>query len=335
MKKYLATPIAIALGVALAGVGTVALASRNSSGTHTLASGNPVVSGTSISTTWANNTLGDISQALTDSLDRNGKGGMLSPLRVPNGSLSAPTLSWTNDTDTGLYLVGDAQPAMTVAGTQRQAWTSAGSSVTGTFSVSGASTLTGNTTVGGTLGVTGAATLSGGGTVAGGNFFLTASGAQGITKSNGALLIGPSDANETQFWRNGSLVGSFTATGFDNVSRPITSVATPTNATDAATKGYVDTGHSGAVVASGFMSAPGALSYNFGTSGVTHTASSGVYTVTLSASYANQVPVATLGNNAGSLRITSLSSNSFTVSTFDSAGVAADREFFFHVVRGP
>jgi hypothetical protein len=135
--------LALTLGVALAGVGTAALATRNSSGTYSLPSGNPVVGGTVISRDWANNTLGDIGQSLTDSLDRNGKGPMLAPLRVQNGSNAAPSLSFNNDQDTGLYLVGDANPAVTVAGAKRQEWTSTGTAVSGTLSVTGASTFTG------------------------------------------------------------------------------------------------------------------------------------------------------------------------------------------------
>ena len=39
--------------------------SRNGSGTYSLPSGNPVVTGTTISSTWANNTLTDIATALS------------------------------------------------------------------------------------------------------------------------------------------------------------------------------------------------------------------------------------------------------------------------------
>ena len=42
--------------------------SRNGSGTYTLPAGNPVVTGTTISSTWANNTLSDIQNALTQSI---------------------------------------------------------------------------------------------------------------------------------------------------------------------------------------------------------------------------------------------------------------------------
>lgn len=47
--------------------------SRNGNGTYSLPAGNPVVTGTTISSTWANNTLGDIATALTQSLANDGQ----------------------------------------------------------------------------------------------------------------------------------------------------------------------------------------------------------------------------------------------------------------------
>ena len=47
--------------------------SRNGSGTYTLPAGNPVVTGTTISSTWANNTLTDIQTALTQSIAADGQ----------------------------------------------------------------------------------------------------------------------------------------------------------------------------------------------------------------------------------------------------------------------
>jgi hypothetical protein len=47
--------------------------SRNGSGTYSLPVGNPVVTGTTISSTWANNTLTDIATALTGSLAADGQ----------------------------------------------------------------------------------------------------------------------------------------------------------------------------------------------------------------------------------------------------------------------
>ena len=46
---------------------------RNGSGVYALPAGNPVVTGTTISSTWANNTLNDISSALTASLAYDGQ----------------------------------------------------------------------------------------------------------------------------------------------------------------------------------------------------------------------------------------------------------------------
>jgi hypothetical protein len=47
--------------------------SRNGSGTYSLPAGNPVVTGTTISSTWANTTLTDIANALTGSLATDGQ----------------------------------------------------------------------------------------------------------------------------------------------------------------------------------------------------------------------------------------------------------------------
>jgi hypothetical protein len=47
--------------------------SRNGSGTYTLPAGNPVVTGTTISSTWANSTLSDIAATLTDSVAADGQ----------------------------------------------------------------------------------------------------------------------------------------------------------------------------------------------------------------------------------------------------------------------
>jgi hypothetical protein len=47
--------------------------SRNGSGTYTLPAGNPVVSGTTIASTWANTTLSDIANAITNSIASDGQ----------------------------------------------------------------------------------------------------------------------------------------------------------------------------------------------------------------------------------------------------------------------
>jgi len=58
---------------------------RNSQGLYTLPAGNPVVAGTLIEADWANPTLADIAQAITDSLPRNGTAPMTGPL-ILNGA---------------------------------------------------------------------------------------------------------------------------------------------------------------------------------------------------------------------------------------------------------
>jgi len=132
MIRRLAQFVPLALGLVaglILGAGYAAWASRGSSGTYTLPSGNPVVTGTTITSTWANNTLSDISTALTDSLSRNGYGGMLAPLRLTNGSVSAPSLGFTSDTNTGLYRGGADDIRITAGGADTAAFSAAAVSI--------------------------------------------------------------------------------------------------------------------------------------------------------------------------------------------------------------
>lgn len=89
---------------------------RNASGTYTLPGGNPVVSGTAISSTWANSTLSDIGTELTDSLDRSGKGGMLAPLQLVDGLVANPALAFTNELGSGLYRAGAGDVRLAILG---------------------------------------------------------------------------------------------------------------------------------------------------------------------------------------------------------------------------
>ena len=124
-------------------------ASRNSSGTYSLPSGNPVVTGTTISSSWANTTLSDLGSELTNSLDRSGRGAMLAPLKLPNGSVGAPSLTFDSDTDTGLSRGGPNILNAGVNGTLAQSWDTAGTSITNACSVAGATTLSGGATISG------------------------------------------------------------------------------------------------------------------------------------------------------------------------------------------
>lgn len=76
---------------------------RDSNGNYTLPAGNPVVSGTVIESVWANTTMEDVAEALTNSLDRYGNGGMLAPFAFADGSRFAPGATWLNEQTSGLY----------------------------------------------------------------------------------------------------------------------------------------------------------------------------------------------------------------------------------------
>lgn len=122
----------VLVGLALLGLGLDiglalrdALASRNSSGTMSAING-PYVAGTVISPATINARFADIETEVTDSLDRSGKGPMLAPLRLTNGTNALPSLTFDSDTDTGIYRVGADNPAVTVGGTKIQEWTSNG-----------------------------------------------------------------------------------------------------------------------------------------------------------------------------------------------------------------
>jgi hypothetical protein len=61
--------------------------SRNGSGTYSLPTGNPVVTNTVISSTWANNTLNDIASALTGSLASDGQTPATGNLNLGNNKI--------------------------------------------------------------------------------------------------------------------------------------------------------------------------------------------------------------------------------------------------------
>lgn len=62
--------------------------SRNGSGVYNLPAGNPVVTGTTISSTWANNTLSDIATALTNSIATDGQTAMTGNLPMGGNKIT-------------------------------------------------------------------------------------------------------------------------------------------------------------------------------------------------------------------------------------------------------
>lgn len=98
---------------------------RNASGVMSLVAGNPVIGGTTITTSWANTTLPDIATEITDSLDRSGKGPMLAQLKAFSGTLPAPGISWASELDSGLYRASSKHFGMAVNGVLVQRWNDA------------------------------------------------------------------------------------------------------------------------------------------------------------------------------------------------------------------
>lgn len=72
---------------------------RNGSSVYSLPAGNPVVPGTVIATTWANNTLTDIATALTNSLSTDGSTATVSMAgkTINGGTFASPTVSGIQD----------------------------------------------------------------------------------------------------------------------------------------------------------------------------------------------------------------------------------------------
>lgn len=181
----------LALGI-VAGYWPDSDAARNASGTYSLPSGNPVVTGTTITSTWANNTLSDLSTEMTSSLDRAGRGAMTAPLQCSSGSVSAPGLTFSGDTNTGLYRIAADNLGATVGGTQAQEWSVTesrfplGVTVLQDTTNAAGLTVTGNGTAAG-LSATGGATGNGlTGTAVGGS----GSGVIGTGFDTGAGVIG-------------------------------------------------------------------------------------------------------------------------------------------------
>ena len=70
--------------------------SRNGSGTYNLPAGNPVVTGTTITSSWANTTLSDMATALTGSIAADGQTPITGNLNMGTNKISNmadPTLA--------------------------------------------------------------------------------------------------------------------------------------------------------------------------------------------------------------------------------------------------
>jgi len=195
---------------------------RNGSGVYTLPAGNPVVPGTTIESTWANDTLEDVANELTNSLSRTGAGGMLAPFRIADGNVSAPGLSYLNETNTGLYRSGSGSAWMSVLGVNVAQFSTVGLTVP----AGKAFTAQGNASVGGTFAVTGAVTFSS-------TLALT-----GALTATGGVLGNITAASGTSTFNNVTINGDLDMNA--GSAGTITNLPNPTNSGDAANKAYVD-----------------------------------------------------------------------------------------------
>lgn len=179
---------------------------RDASGNYTLPAGNPVVTATTISSSWANSTMSDIASALTDSisiatvsgtgiLSKSGSGADDIVARTITGTANKITVT-NGDGVSGnpTLTIPDAVTLVTPTITG-SATVGVDLAVTGTTTTN-ALTATGNASVGGTLGVTGIATMGQINTPANNlvlnNSKLTLSGS--ILEANTGIVISPTGA---------------------------------------------------------------------------------------------------------------------------------------------
>jgi hypothetical protein len=102
---------------------------RDSAGNYSLPAGNPVQSGEVIASSWANSTLDDVANSLTNSLDRNGRGGMLAPFQFSDGTNLSPGATWVNEPTTGFYRFDSGDLRVAVLTNDIMRWQTSGADV--------------------------------------------------------------------------------------------------------------------------------------------------------------------------------------------------------------
>lgn len=116
---------------------------RDSGGTYTLTSGNPVTAGSVVATTWGNTLFSDLATEITNSLDRSGRGGMLAALKGVDGSASAPTFGFTAESNTGFWRASAGRAMLSLLGNASHVVSGAGA-VAAALQASTDNTLTDN-----------------------------------------------------------------------------------------------------------------------------------------------------------------------------------------------
>ena len=91
---------------------------RDGNGYYTLPTGNPVASGTTIESSWANALTSDLAVEMTDSLSRSGKGGFTAPVGFVDFSGSIPGINFINEPTSGLKRFAAGDLRIQVQGTE-------------------------------------------------------------------------------------------------------------------------------------------------------------------------------------------------------------------------
>ncbi len=234
---------------------------RDSGGVYTLPAGNPVIPGTVITSTWANDTMDDLAVAITDSLDRNGRGGMLAPFEFTDGIETAPGFAWANEPTSGFFRESAGDFRATILGSETVRFNSLGIQIWNTVDLTWDQVLTN----GGALGLvpvspgtTDGDTLewdnTGGVWVVSALKMVPVGGAAdqtlrwddtgGVWAVTSALSIsdaGAIDMTSTLSVVGVSTLGGVTLTGvFDGGTQVLTNVGDPVDDQDAVTKAYGD-----------------------------------------------------------------------------------------------
>jgi hypothetical protein len=137
--------------------------SRNGTGTYNLPAGNPVVTGTVITSTWANNTLTDIASALTGSVAADGQTPMSGDLdmntnKIVNlepGTVAGNAVEYTQATS-AVAITGGAIDGTPIGNTTRSSGkfttlaANAATTLTSTLDVTGVATFAANSQFNGT-----------------------------------------------------------------------------------------------------------------------------------------------------------------------------------------
>lgn len=204
--------IGFTLGLAVSVASWPSWASRNSSGTYSLP-GSALTTGATITASEHNAFRNDVATELTNSLDRNGRGAMLAALQAYSGTAAAPGLTFSGDTDLGMYRAG-ANDMRLVCGssTEVQKWTDSLVTISKSVLVTGNSAQAGVAATGGTgggAGVTGTGSGSGGN----GGTFTGTSGSPGLVATGNGVGNGITSTGGTTSGKGISATGGGTGVG--------------------------------------------------------------------------------------------------------------------------